>query len=341
MNSNLGFASIPAVNQYLQWAKELNIEISPIIKEVGISENQLEDNSQHISGEQFQHLIQQLIKVSKDSLFGLHTAKFVQPGSYSVLGYISMNCETLGHAISKIPRFEKLVGDMGTTTIESSTKQSKISWDCQFPNQEVKRHMIDNCLASWLTFARYLVNQACKPNVVNLTRVLPSTDQQVEYQRVFSCPVKYNQLENAIIFDSAILQLPLNKGDQQLLSTLELHAESIVTKLTNNESISVQVAQLIQTQLESGDFHQQDIAKLLAIGSKTLQRRLKAENTSFQLVLDTTRLTLAKQLLADAKLTLNVISAKLGFAEPRSFYRWFNKLTSQTPGNYRVHLSNS
>ena len=90
------------------------------------------------------------------NLFGLHTAKYVQPGSYSVLGYILMNCENLGQAITKIQPFEKLVGDMGTTTFAQLGEQVKISWHCQFTDPKVKRHMVDNCLTSWLTFARYL-----------------------------------------------------------------------------------------------------------------------------------------------------------------------------------------
>ena len=339
MNETLGLASIPAVKQYLHLAQELNIDTLPIIDAIGVTQHQLQDNSLHISGFQFQQLIEQLIKISKDNLFGLHTAKFVQPGSYSVLGYISMNCETLGEAISKIPHFEKLVGDMGTTTIEISSEYSKISWNCVFSNDEVRRHMIDNCLASWLTFARYLVNQHSKPIAVYFSRKKPSTSEQQEYQKIFDCQIYYDQAEDAILFDSTILSLPLNKGDRQLLSTLELHAESIVSKLNLTSNFTGQVSLLIKQNLENGGFHQSDIAKYLSIGGKTLQRRLKKEETTFQKILDSTRLAIAKQLLADRSNTLNHISLKLGFNESRSFYRWFNRLTGKTPGNYRLKIN--
>jgi len=338
MNDNLGIASIPAVNQYLDLAKEQEIDFLPILETLEISTELLRDNSQHISGRQFQSLIEQLLIRSEDELFGLHTAKFVQPGSYSVLGYISMNCDTLGQAITKIKPFEKLVGDMGITNIEHLGSQLKISWHCQFPNALVRRHMIDNCLASWLTFARYLVNQDSKPVEVLLTREKPSLGQQTEYQKLFACPVRFNQADNAILFSTELLELPLNKGDQQLLTTLESHAQSLIAKLSANESLCQQASILIEKNLKSGNFHQDDIAKLMNLGSKTLQRRLKEENYSFQKLLDDTRLKLAKYLLAEPTLKLNEISLELGFAEPRSFYRWFNKLTGQTPGEYRKAL---
>lgn len=335
LDENLGQASVPAVKQYLQLAVEQNIEIEQICNEIELEQSILTENSNHITGLKFQQLISALITQSNDKLFGLHTAKYVQPGSYSVLGYISMNCQNLGHAITKINPFEKLVGDMGVTTLELQSEQVKMSWHCQFTTPKVVRHMVDNCLASWLTFARYLVDRNCNPIKVLLTRKQPELSQQKEYHKIFNCPVHYGQDENTIIFDKALLALPLNKGDQQLLSTLESHAETLISKLDHELSFSEQLAIIIEQSLQSGTFHQQGVAQRFGISTKTLQRRLATEGLNFQTILDKTRLKLTKHHLTNSSLSLNTISVELGFKEPRSFYRWFNKLTQQTPGEYR------
>jgi AraC-like DNA-binding protein len=340
LDKDLGQASIPAVNQYLQLAIEQALDIDAICSTIKLDQKLLSDNSEHITGALFQQLIAELLAQSSDDLFGLHTAKHVQPGSYSVLGYISMNCENLGQAITKIQPFEKLVGDMGTTTFAQQGDKVKISWHCQFSNPKVKRHMIDNCLGSWLTFARYLVSQESNPSEILLSRKEPALSQQNEYQAVFRCPVSYGQAENAIVFDSALLSVPLNKGDQQLLSTLESHAQAMITDLTVETDIATQLQTLIIKSLKDGNFHQQEIAQQLGISAKTLQRRLAALGLNFQTLLDETRLTIAKQHLNENILNLNQISIELGFTEPRSFYRWFNKLTNQTPGEYRKTLIN-
>ena len=338
LDENLGQASVPAVKQYLQLATEQQLDTDAICQRIGLDQTLLLDNSQHITGLLFQQLIAELISHSADDLFGLHTAKHVQPGSYSVLGYISMNCENLGQAITKIQPFEKLVGDMGTSTFADLGDKVKISWHCQFTELNVKRHMIDNCLGSWLTFARYLVNQASNPSEILLSRKKPALSQQNEYQAVFKCPISYGQSENAIIFDKALLSLPLNKGDQQLLSTLESHAQALISDLTTEADIATQLQNSIAKSLKTGSFHQQDIAEQFGISTKTLQRRLAASGVTFQALLDETRLQLAKAHLAKSKLNLNEISIELGFTEPRSFYRWFNKLTQKTPGHYRKSL---
>ena len=341
LDENLGQASVPAVKQYLQLAAEQKLDIDDICQRIGLNQALLLDNSQHITGLHFQQLIALLIEQSSDDLFGLHTSKHVQPGSYSVLGYISMNCENLGQAITKIQPFEKLVGDMGTTTFADLGDQIKISWHCQFTEPKVKRHMIDNCLGSWLTFARYLVNQTSNPSAILLSRKKPALDQQNEYQAVFKCPISYGQAENAIIFDKTLLSLPLNKGDQQLLSTLESHAQALISDLTIESDMATQLQSHIEKSLKTGNFHQPDIAEQFGISAKTLQRRLAASGVTFQALLDETRLKLAKVYLAESKLNLNEISTELGFIEPRSFYRWFNKLTQNTPGDYRKSLINN
>ncbi len=339
VESGLGKVSLHAVNQYLQLAQAQQLYIKPILAELGISADLLGDSSQYITGNQFQALISALLKLSNDKLFGLHTAKFVQPSSYSVLGYISMNCKTLGDAITKIQSFEQLVGDMGTTNIEQQGQCFKIGWQCHFTDTGVKQQMIDNCLASWLTFARYLINNQGKPIKVLLSRGQPELSQQQEYQEVFGCPVLYEQTENAIIFDASLLELPLNKGDQLLLSTLESHAKALISSISPDVGLVSQVISEIKKTLKTGCYLQPDIAKTLGFSAKTLQRRLSEENYTFQALLDEARLSMAKEFLEQEQLSLNQISGELGFVEPRSFFRWFKKVTQQTPGEYRNRLN--
>ncbi len=337
-NSNLGHASVAAVNQYLQLATVQGINFESLLNQLKIPSALLSDNSKQLSGVVFQELIKHLVNLSDDALFGLHTAQFVQPSSYNVLGYISMNCETLGEAMSKIPAFEKLVGDMGTTSFDDKGEHFKISWHCLYPDKLVRIHMIDNCLASWLNFAHYLSERTTAPAKVFFTRKKPSFAEQQEYETLFNCQVLFNQTSDSIFFRKSLLSFPLNRGNKQLLSTLESHAIEQLDNLNKKQTTVSQAKIFISQNLQSGNYHQQNVADALNIGSKTLQRRLKAESTTFQVVLDEARLKQAILLLESRALNLSEISHQLGFKETRSFYRWFAKLMKQTPGEYRKTL---
>jgi len=337
---SLGRASIPAVNQYLQLAKVQGLAIEGCLRNLALTPELLADHDQSISGEKFQQLIAELLRLSNDELFGLHTAQYVQPGSYSILGFIVMSCETLGEALTKIQPFEKLVGDMGTTQLTEQDNSFSIAWHCIFPDQQVRRHMIDNCLASWLTFAHYLTSKNGAPIKVLLTHPEPNLAQRAEYQSVFNCHVLFNQYSNEIVFDKSFLSLSFNKGNKQLLPTLEQHANNVIATLSKQSDIVTVVKQLVIQQLHNELINQQYVAKQLNMSSKTLQRRLKAKKTHFKEIVDGVRLERGKNLLAHSLINIDEISQQLGFSESRSFYRWFAQKLKQTPASYRKQQNN-
>ena len=99
---NLGYTSVPSLLKYLRHAEQLGLDIDQALAAAGIKAEDLADNGKRIPSETHERLLDHLLKVSADPLFGLHCARFVQPGSWSVLGYITMNCATLGEAIERI-----------------------------------------------------------------------------------------------------------------------------------------------------------------------------------------------------------------------------------------------
>jgi AraC-like DNA-binding protein len=77
------------------------------------------------------------------------------------------------------------------------------------------------------------------------------------------------------------------------------------------------------------------IARKLALSTRTLQRRIEAEGTTYQQVLDDTRTDLARHYLQNTALSVAEIAFLLGFSEPNSFYRAFRAWTGTTPDAVR------
>ncbi|HEX4940254.1 MAG TPA: helix-turn-helix domain-containing protein, partial [Candidatus Kapabacteria bacterium] len=68
---------------------------------------------------------------------------------------------------------------------------------------------------------------------------------------------------------------------------------------------------------------------------RTLQRRLKEENITFQSLFDSSRYRLACELLAQTGNPVEDIAAMLGYSEPTNFYRAFKTWSGLTPNEYR------
>ena len=73
------------------------------------------------------------------------------------------------------------------------------------------------------------------------------------------------------------------------------------------------------------------VARDLAMSTRTLQRRLSAEGTTFRRVLNATRRSLALHYVSESDLSAGEISFLLGYEDARSFYRAFHAWTDQTP----------
>jgi AraC-like DNA-binding protein len=332
---NLGFTSVPAVLKHLRLAEHLGLDCDAALTAAGIDPGVLKDTSRRIPGLQYERLLEHLIDVSGDPLFGLHSARFVQPGSWSVLGYITMNCATVGEAMSRIVPYEKLVGDMGVSRIEAAEEQVRLIWDCRHHNPEVRRHMVEDVLASWLLYARWIADTQLSPIEVWFEHAQPAEVDLTEYQTLFGCPIRFGQPCNALLVPPQHLQIPLRQADANLLRTLEEHALTLMAGLDKDEPLPVRVHNALRLLLKDGLPRKERVAEKFHMTERTLQRHLQQAGTSYQEILDQLRRELAEHYLLRSELGIQDIASYLGFSEARSFHRSFKSWTGMTPGEYR------
>ena len=69
-----------------------------------------------------------------------------------------MNCSTLRVIQAKIPIFEKIVGDMGVTSVEVADGFALQRWECKFVDPLVARHEVEHVIGSWVIYAKNYLN---------------------------------------------------------------------------------------------------------------------------------------------------------------------------------------
>ena len=99
--------------------------------------------------------------------------------------------------------------------------------------------------------------------------------------------------------------------------------------------ISEKVRAELISRLPAGEPARADVAGVLNMSEKTLQRRLSDEDTSYQQVLDETRSELARQYLSERQLSVCDVTFRLGFSDQSSFTRAFKRWTGVSPGEFR------
>lgn len=78
-----------------------------------------------------------------------------------------------------------------------------------------------------------------------------------------------------------------------------------------------------------------DVAEYLGMSNSTLRRHLHREGTSYQELLNAVRHHVCERTLARRWVPGKCLAADLGFSEPNSFYRAFNRWTGKTFTEYK------
>ena len=95
------------------------------------------------------------------------------------------------------------------------------------------------------------------------------------------------------------------------------------------------VSRLIEALLPSGYPAIEDVAKLLCLSPRTLQRLLNGEGISYSDLVDRCRCKAACEALEKTPQSIQDIAARLGYADPSSFARAFRRWTGLAPRAWR------
>ncbi|MGA8205154.1 MAG: helix-turn-helix domain-containing protein [Woeseiaceae bacterium] len=112
-------------------------------------------------------------------------------------------------------------------------------------------------------------------------------------------------------------------------------AARYLKSLYAQDNYAAQVKRMLAELLAAGEANADDACRRLKLSRRTLQRRLKAEKTSFQKVLKETRAVLAVNYLRDRRLKALEVAMLLGYSSISSFTTAFKSWYDMPPAEYR------
>ena len=115
-------------------------------------------------------------------------------------------------------------------------------------------------------------------------------------------------------------------------------AEKYLRSLYHQDDIAGQLKRRLAALLARGEANADAACRALKLSRRTLQRRLKAEKTSFQRILREVRAELAVNYLRDARLKSLEIAMLLGYSNISSFTTAFKSWYDMPPVEYRQKL---
>lgn len=139
-----------------------------------------------------------------------------------------------------------------------------------------------------------------------------------------------------VVFVAEDTQRPFLTANHGMWKFFEPALRQRLTDLEKDASTVERLRGALVEALPAGEVSMAAVGRRLGISTRSLQRRLQAEGSSFQQTLDALRSSLAHHYLRNSSLSSGEISFLLGFADPKSFARAFHTWTGSTPQAVRL-----
>lgn len=178
---------------------------------------------------------------------------------------------------------------------------------------------------------RDLCGPAWKPLAIQFAHARPADTRVL--RESFPCPMHFDAEFSAVVFSAHWLEHRLPQANPALYKILQERMN--LSELESERQLVEKVRGALRSMVLSGTASADAVASLLGISERTLRRRLEAEGTGFQALLNDTLLNLAKQLMSETRLSISEVSAALRYRDLASFSTAFRRWTGLSPSQWR------
>ncbi|KAB7530362.1 helix-turn-helix domain-containing protein [Flagellimonas olearia] len=278
----------------------------------------------------------EIMHCSGDDLLGLHFGESMQLAALGIVGQIITTSKTVGEALGKGASMVPLIAEgfeVSSEVIDGKVKigiQASEEISLQYPYYH--KAMGDFLGALIIHELDGLIVDKMTPSQISGSF---TSDTLNEYCRVFRCQDYRHSKNMAISIDMNFLEIPIitsNYKMQQFLQTLLLKNHAV--DLENGESLISRVGAYIMGNSYLRILSIDDVAANFNLSSRSLQRKLKEEGSSFKEIVDHVRKELALEYLKDRNNQVKDVAYSLGYNESSAFVRAFKRWTGTTPSMY-------
>lgn len=174
---------------------------------------------------------------------------------------------------------------------------------------------------------------------INLTYAAPPYYDL--YANWFECPVEFERERNALVIPTEWREARNADFDETMWNTSISRCEAMYSGDGSRNTLN-EVRLMLFEALEDPDQTSfptlETIAKQLHTSSRTLIRRLRAMDTTFQAITEDVRKLKARELLTNQANRLQDVAKHLGYEDLSNFRRAFKRWYGMTPTDYRKDI---
>jgi AraC-like DNA-binding protein len=307
---------------------DLGVSLPRLLQRAGLPEGLFATGTVGLTEAEYYAFWRALDAETGDPLLPIRIGRMIAVETFDPPLFAAFCSPNLTVAATRVAGYKKLIGPM-RLVVESSINDLTIEtrWTEGSGPPPI---LVLTELAFWLGLGRTATRTQLQARRVRAPlRMEPEPAQA--YRDFFGAPIEYAEVPS-ITFLAADAERPFLTANERMWDYFEPEFRRQLADLDAGAATAELVRAALVRLLPTGTATMRAVAADLALSTRTLQRKLEAETTSFQAVLQGTRAGLARHYLAQ-ELPVAEIAYLLGYDDTNSFYRAFRSWTGSTPRN--------
>ncbi len=308
------------------------LDSQQIFLSFGVSLEYIKKNNARLPCSVMKQIWQRALELSQDNYLALRVASLFIPAAFSTLGLALSVSENLFTALQRACCYSQFISNDATVSLLESDNTLTLKVDSLVRGHQVNftgQEAIFTCL---ITLLRSVAGDDLKIKGVYFKHAFCWDKKPFEV--FFNCPVYFSSSSNQVVFEKEKIIRQPTYCNTQLREQLDKWVEQSLSH-SQQKHLSPRVKSLIEHHISQGECHLSIISSHMAMSTRVMQRRLKAEGTSYSALLDECRHSLAIKLVTKQKHSLTYVSELLDFNNSANFTRAFKRWTGITPQAFR------
>ena len=312
--------------------RDLGHDPGPLLQRAGIEPTAVGNPNVRIPTVQMQALWRLALEETGEPALGLIAARHFQPAALHGLGFACLASDTLHDVLGRLVRFSHFIIALPEFSLEEYSDTVDLRMTLPDLGPDFVHASVDLGTAMFLRMCQITAGHDILPVHTSLQRPTPGDIRP--YNEMFGSNIDFETMSNVLSFERSQALKPLSTAHPELARMNDQTVIDYVARF-DRDNITMQVRSKIIEQLPEGRPNQGDIAVKLNTSLRSLQRRLRDQDTSFKELLTNTQQELALTYIRDSSRSIGEITYLLGFSEPSNFTRAFQRWTGKSPGEYR------
>ncbi len=270
------------------------------------------------------------LEATGDEAFGVKLASYFTHTAFHALGFGLSASSTLKEAFERVQQYAHVVSDAVAYRFHRCGAEYHFYME---PRTEVPIESIDALVGIHLRMCRSLIGRDFSPLSVELRRPRPAAIG--DFERLWRAPLSFGAQHNRMRFDPASMERALDSGNPELARLSDAVSARYLARIERH-NLEARVRTVLTQRLQHGEPTEEEVAEILNVSPRTLQRKLEGRGTSFRKIVDDVRRVQALAHFSAGQMTVNEVTHLLGFSCSSSFTRAFRRWTGVSPSQWRA-----